>query len=285
MTKQESSKSSKQITTATTSSEFNLTSKVFFWPEQVKSKMKSDDHNACLKYVEEVLKKYDQQIVNYQAQLKQIKERFINIFTSEMEEVVIKFVLRYGVSLHKIIIENEIATVEHNYKDHLIQLEFYNEQPNNYQKEVFENLRTARHDKEMAKLEVAILKQSVIHNHLPKSFQSLDIPTSISLNTINDPRIRQRLYEKCQKILQKTKSDMMLVYIAAAETKMNETQEKFNKLLVDMQDRQHSGPDNKRLTKNMISIMEKRFKNINEHIIHLYKVKLHYFDVAPMVKN
>ncbi|CAF3713728.1 unnamed protein product [Rotaria sp. Silwood1] len=296
MTKQASSKSSKVITTATTSNEFNITSKVLFWSEQVKSKMKADgdtvatdsnadDHNACLKYVEDVLKKYDKQIVDYQAQLKQTKEHFMNIFTSEMEEVVIKFVLRYGVSLHKIIIENEIAAVEHSYKDHLIQLEFYSEQPNTYQKEVFENLTTARRDKEMAKLEVAILKQCVIHNHLPKSFQSLDIPTSISLNSINDLRIRQRLYEKCQKILQRTKSEMMLVYIDLAETKMNETKEKFNKVRIDMQHIQHSGPPTKRLTENMISIMEKRFKNINERLLHLYKMKLHYFDVAPMVKN
>ncbi|CAF2972146.1 unnamed protein product [Rotaria sp. Silwood2] len=296
MRTQESSKSSNQKMTATTSSEFNLTSKVLFWPEQVKSKMKADgyttatdsnadDHNACLKYVEEVLKNYDKQIVDYQVQLKQTKERFMNIFTSDMEEVVIKFVLRYGVSLYKLIIENQIAAVEHSYKDHLIKSEFYSEEPNNYQQQVFENLTTARRDKEMAKLEVAILKQCTIHNHLPTSFQSLDIPTSISLNSINDPRIRQRLYEKCQKILQQTKSEMMLVYITVAEIKMNETKEKFNKVLTDMQDTQHSGPDSKRLTKNMISIMERHFKNINERIIHLYKMKLHYFDVAPMVKN
>ncbi|CAF4429471.1 unnamed protein product, partial [Rotaria sp. Silwood2] len=67
---QEPSKSSNQKMTATTSGEFNLTLKVLFWPEQVKSKMKADgyttatdsnadDHNACLKYVEEVLKNYD----------------------------------------------------------------------------------------------------------------------------------------------------------------------------------------------------------------------------------
>ncbi|CAF5188488.1 unnamed protein product, partial [Rotaria sp. Silwood1] len=85
MTKQASSKSSKVITTATTSNEFNITSKVLFWSEQVKSKMKADgdtvatdsnadDHNACLKYVEDVLKKYDKQIVDYQALLKQTKE-------------------------------------------------------------------------------------------------------------------------------------------------------------------------------------------------------------------
>ncbi|CAF1336883.1 unnamed protein product [Rotaria sordida] len=284
------------ITTATTSSEFDSTSKVLLWPNEVKTKMKADgiktttdsnadDYNACLKYVKEVLEKYEKEIVDYQAQLKQIKERFMNIFTNEMEEAIMKFVQRYGVSLYKLIIEEQIAVVKYDYKNRLIQLEFYHEEPNCYQQQVFENLTVARREKETAKFEVAILKQRAIHNHLPKSFQSLDIPTSISLNNINDPRIRQQLYEKCEKILQKTKSEMMLVYIAVAETKMNETKEKFNKDMADMQDIQHSGPHTKRLTQNMVAIMNRRFQNINERLVNLYKLKLHYFDVAPMAKN
>ncbi|CAF4210709.1 unnamed protein product, partial [Rotaria sordida] len=101
------------ITTATTSSEFDSTSKVLLWPNEVKTKMKgdgiktttdsnADDYNACLKYVEEALEKYEKEIVDYQAQLKQIKERFMNIFTSEMEEAIMKFVQHYGVSLYKL---------------------------------------------------------------------------------------------------------------------------------------------------------------------------------------
>ncbi|CAF4216961.1 unnamed protein product, partial [Rotaria sordida] len=256
MRNKESPRISRAINTATTSSEFDVTSKVLLWLNEVKSKMKNDgyktttdsnadDYNACLKYIEEVLEKYDKQIVDYQAQLKQIKERFMNIFTSEMEEAIMKFVQHYGVSLYKLIIEGQIAAVKYDYKDRLIQLEFYHEEPNYYQQQVFENLTEAKCQKETTKFEVAILKQRAIHNHLPKSFQSLYIPTSISLNSINDPRIRQHLYEKSEKILQRTKSEMMLVYIAVAETKMNETKEKFDKDMADMQDIQHSGPHTK----------------------------------------
>ncbi|CAF4898671.1 unnamed protein product, partial [Rotaria socialis] len=72
------------------------------------------------------------------------------------------------------------------------------------------------------------------YKNLPKSFDSLRIPTPIDLNTITDSNLRQRLNEQCQKILQRTTSDMMLVYIAIAETKYNEWQIKFDKAINDM---------------------------------------------------
>ncbi|CAF4592425.1 unnamed protein product, partial [Rotaria magnacalcarata] len=68
----------------------------------------------------------------------------------------------------------------------------------------------------------------------PKSFDSLRIPTPIDLNTIHDVNLRQRLNEQCQKILQRTTSNMMLIYIAIAETKYNEWQTKFDKAMNDM---------------------------------------------------
>lgn len=134
-------------------------------------------------------------------------------------------------------------------------------------------------------MEVAILKQRLLHNHLPKSFESLQIPASIELNKINDPKLRQQFSEKCKKILQRTKSDMMIVNVAIAEAKVKELTEKFDKDMHDMRDNQLIAASHQRFSQQMMSIMEQRFKILNERLLCLYKLKLRFFELAPMAKN
>ena len=88
--------------------------------------------------------------------------------------------------------------------------------------------------------EVAVLKQRLTHHHLSKTFQSLQIPP-ISLDTIQDLTICQRLQGGTEKISQQTKLDMMLVYLEAAEAKMNEKRIDFDKMMTEMKNIQHSG--------------------------------------------
>ena len=132
---------------------------------------------------------------------------------------------------------------------------------------------------------MAILKQRLVYNHLPKSFESLQIPEPISLHTIVDRNIRQRLTERCEKILQRTKSDMMAVYIATQEGKMNEYRMKFETDMTEMKQDQRRGPTHKKLTQTMVDILERRFRNNNERLISLYKLKMRFFGKAPTVKN
>ncbi|CAM4837257.1 unnamed protein product, partial [Rotaria magnacalcarata] len=192
------------------------------------------DAEVCLDCVERVLMKYDQQTIFYQEHLKEIKARIGNSMTEEIENAIMAYVQQQGLSLYRIHIDKSIASVEYDYKDQLIKLEFYEQRTNRYQKEVFENLFQLKRETEQTKLDIAILKQRLAYKHLPKSFDSLRIPTPIDLDTITDSNLRQRLNEQCQKILQRTTSDMMLVYIAISETKYNEWQTKFDKAMNDM---------------------------------------------------
>ncbi|CAF1571120.1 unnamed protein product, partial [Rotaria sordida] len=162
---------------------------------------------------------------------------------------------------------------------------YYQQNPNEYQKQIFENLTKAKYEKETSKFDVAILKQRIVYNHLPQSFESLKIPPPISFDTITDTMTCQRLKDRCEKILQRTKSEMMMIYVTTAETKMNEYEKKFDTDLAKMKENQCSGPSHKKLTQTMLNIMERRFKNINERLICLYKLKLRFFVNAPTVKN
>ncbi|CAF1468680.1 unnamed protein product, partial [Rotaria sordida] len=268
------------------------TSTLLLWPLEVKQRMidrgqttASDpneiDHASCLNYVQRVLQKFRNQTEHYQAQLKERKKRLNNCWTCEIGEAITKFVQRHVTPIYKVPTEGQIAIVQYDYNDRLIQLEYYQQNPNEYQKQIFENLTQAKYEKETSKFDVAILKQRIVYNHLPQSFESLKIPPPISFDTITDTMTCQRLKDRCEKILQRTKSEMMMIYITTAEAKMNEYEKKFDTDLAKMKENQCSGPSHKKLTQTMLNIMERRFQNINERLTCLYKLKLRFFVKAP----
>ncbi|CAF4488794.1 unnamed protein product [Rotaria sp. Silwood2] len=272
------------------------TTTLSLWPKEVKTKMiargrttVSDpneiDHDSCLDYVQRVLQKFRNQTEHYQGQLKERIQYLDKYWTCEIEEAITKFVQQHIAAVDKVTTKGLIATVEYDYNDRLIQLEYDQQNPNEYQKQIFENLTQAKYENETSKFDVAILKHRIVYNHLPQSFESLHIPTPISLDTINDRNIRQRLMDRCEKILQQTKSDMMIVYITTAEAKMDQYQKKFDTEMAKMKENQCTGPPDKKLTLTMLNIMERRFKNINERLMCLYKLKLRFFVKAPTVKN
>ena len=141
----------------------------------------------------------------------------------------------------------------------------------------FENLARLKLRKEEARMIVTIEKQRLVYSCLPHSFNSLDISSSFSFDKVQDKYTRQRLTERYDKALQQTKSDMMLVSVAVAEAKMDETQKKFDDERSTIKNDQQSGSVYKKLTSTIMYILEQRFHNIERHLIHLYQLKLPFF--------
>ena len=118
--------------------------KISLWADEVKSKIiahdptktidsKDIDQDSYVAYVNRVLEKFQNQLVYYESQLEQQKQKLNNSLTSEIEEAIRKFVQQNGIALYKISIDGLIATVEYDYKDQLIRLEFEKENPNEFQ--------------------------------------------------------------------------------------------------------------------------------------------------------
>lgn len=264
-------------------------------PSDVKAKIiKSSDkrlshhqitNDICLEYVSKTLRQFRNQNTNFYNELRQRKQRLINSFTPEMEETIDQFVEQHGTAFHRVPIERQISQVEYEFKDRLIELEFYEQSPTTYQIEVFQNIAKLKLDKETAKMSVAILKQRLAYNHLPSSFESLRIPEPISLSTIENETIRQRLNERYHKVIQRAKSDMLNVYIATEQVKADEAVKKFDQDYEEMKYFLRSGPTHEKLTPTMLTLLQKRLKYTNEHIIHLYDLKIRFFAKAPTDKN
>ena len=52
-----------------------------------------------------------------------------------------------------------------------------------------------------------------------------------------------------------------------------------------MNELQRSGPPHKELTRTMLDVWDRRFRNINDRLEQLYKLKIRFFVKAPMIKN
>ncbi len=267
-----------------------------YWPMDIKLRMiqrgqttatdpKHIDHESCLDYVQRVLLKFDQQIKFYQNQYRILKQRIQSFITDKIEDSIVTFVRQNGISLYRIYIDKSIASIEYDYKDQLIQFEFRRECPNSYQKQTFETLFQLKRATEEAKFDIAILKQRIAHKQLPKSFHTIRIPTTINFNTIQDNNVRQRLQDQCEKILQRTTSDMMLVSIALAETKFNECQIKFDKEMTKMKKNQQIDDFYERFNQKTLDLLYRRLSLLDERLMCVYNLKLRFFDKAPTVMN
>jgi hypothetical protein len=132
---------------------------------------------------------------------------------------------------------------------------------------------------------VALLKQRVVHNDLPESINTLQIPPPSSFHTSSDKESHQYLSNRYVKIIDQAKSDMMSVYIATAEAYMHECQVKFDTQLAQMKEDQHSGPTERRMSQQMIKAMKRRYKNLTDHFQYLHDLKVCVFTKNPAVKT
>ncbi|CAF1454496.1 unnamed protein product, partial [Rotaria sordida] len=122
--------------------------------------------------------------------------------------------------------------------------------------------------------EFALLKQRITHNYLPMSFDKLQISMPTPINTIMDTETAQSLKGRYDKILQRTKADMMQIYIGAADIRANQCRFLFNNAMNKLKENESTHPSDRILTKVMFDVLIKRFNNISEHLVSIYKLKL-----------
>ena len=140
-------------------------------------------------------------------------------------------------------------------------------------------------DQQKAYYDVALLKQRVLHNQLPQPFQTIQLPVPPGLKTIRNENHRQRLTDRYDKLLQRTKSETIMVHLEIAEIKLQEIQETFDAQMNRIKHGQGSLPVHVRFTPKMIDVVKRRFQLYEKRLSHSYESKLHFFVSAPTVTN
>ena len=112
----------------------NIRIELFIWPLELKLTMlknkattatnaKEIDNDTCLNYVYRILGKIVDRITYHQTKLEEKKSRLENFFTSEMEEIITRFIEQQEIPF-QIQTERKVALIEYDYKDQLFELEF-----------------------------------------------------------------------------------------------------------------------------------------------------------------
>ena len=105
------------------------------------------------------------------------------------------------------------------------------------------------------------------------------MPTSIT--SISDVTIRQRLTNEYQYIIDKAKADLMKVLTSATRAKKMDSELDFQKQMAEIWKKQHQLHMNERLTNVLLTLIEKRQKNIIECIKNIYELKARFLIRLP----
>lgn len=139
---------------------------------------------------------------------------------------------------------------------------------------------------ETAKIEVELLKQRVIHHYLSPLFDSFQLPTLLpALETIQDESIRQRLIYRYEQLIQRTKSEIILIHISSAEVKMNETNKQFENDQKQFLYKLRTSYCSSTLKRTLTEIMDRRFNLVEQRLKTLLDLKVHFFVKAPTVNK
>ncbi|CAF1532710.1 unnamed protein product [Rotaria magnacalcarata] len=91
-----------------------------------------DQQIACENLLDERLQKMKRQIEYYEKELDEKQSTFIR-FTSTIQETIEIHVQTYGIKLLKMKRDLKLALVNYDYDSKMLQREYFQEQPNNYQ--------------------------------------------------------------------------------------------------------------------------------------------------------
>ncbi|CAF4636596.1 unnamed protein product, partial [Rotaria magnacalcarata] len=221
-----------------------------FWPMQVQSLMLTQ-HKLTMNDTDTTSKTTTPMEID-------TKKSTDYLFTSTIQEAIEIHVQKYGIKALEMKRDLKLALINYDYDSEMLQREYFQEQPNNYQIEVARCLSTAKAEVEKSKRTLLELKYRVFYNKPPDSFDS---PGTL-MPTLNHGD--QRLFDKHEKAIQRRKLDLMTVKIAEAETKFYHSLKRFDHELATMWKNYRDLVKNQGMPTTLTNLIENRLKNITD---------------------
>ncbi|CAF4185815.1 unnamed protein product [Rotaria sordida] len=170
--------------------------------------------------------------------------------------------------------EHKIQLIHYDYHIQALKLEYYRHDPNVYQKNIMKQLCCSKYEQELTKQEFDLLQQQINYYNSPcQSFECSSISQSELINSIQDPNIRQELFNQYQKIAEQSRLDMFNLYLKSAKIQMDECKKKFDADMKKLWHDQRSSFDNGKLSPVMINLIEQRCNKIGDRIRCTYVFK------------
>ena len=266
------------------------------WPDKLKSIIMDDpdvlagdkanlSNSTCLNYVNQMLARFRAETLSYQTQIEQKRQLLQTDLTDQIEQKIIKLVDEYGTALYAIVNEGFIAAVRFTFKERIIELEFERKDTMHLCTRAFQTVVKSRTATERAAAEVKMLKARVVHQQIAPVLGSFQIVPPQDLQTIQDETLRQCLTYRYEQLLQRTKSELMLMHIRTAEIKANEVLKQFDNDHKQFFQKLRESYSESSLKTNLTNIMGQRFDLIEQRFQTLLDLKIRFFVKAPTVNK
>ena len=256
------------------------TSDLSIWPEEVKKSMLQEnvseiDSDMCLAHTKKYLERLNDNLKRFEMEKNQCKERWIE-FTSQMDQKIEQYVFENFIRQVDLRLQSQLIRIEYQHRDRLLELEFESLQPSTDQLHFYQQFCAIKSEHERNRINVDLLKQYVFYKKCPPSFdQQYRLPIPNELQSINDPSTRSTLSNRYEQIIQQTKSDLIVIHISIAEAKLRQSQDILQQYQQRLSEQQ--------LTFDMLTVLERRLKDYQEHLKQLYQIKMNFFVLAPTV--
>ncbi len=101
--------------------------------EMIEVNIDQIDHQTCLNYARNILRQFTERKLQYQTQLNEKKYSFKNSFNPKMEDTLRQFIEQRELLFIRLQFQSKISIVNYDYRDRLVELEYHQLKPNQYQ--------------------------------------------------------------------------------------------------------------------------------------------------------
>ena len=131
-----------------------------------------------------------------------------------------------------------------------------------------------KYQQTMADNELRRLQQHIAHYSSPaQSFDCSFMCPVAFIDSIQKMEMRQQLLAECRSLAEQSRTAMFALTMETAEAEKNDYKKKYDEMLKTMWSERHVSPANEKMSIQMIDLIEKRCKKIDERIECIYKFK------------
>lgn len=150
-----------------------------------------------------------------------------------------------------------------------------------FQLQIVKQICSVTYEKEKAEHELSLYQLDLLYKNFPKRLYTLEKSPLNLITSLSDPVIRQQLSDQYQRIVERTKADLLFVYTCAVDMNKDYTQKKSNQTIAEMWKNQHQQSVHEQFTPTMLTIIEQRQKNIIECVRTIYHLKGDFYVEVP----
>ncbi|CAF3964179.1 unnamed protein product [Rotaria sp. Silwood1] len=249
------------------------------WPKEINALVQKPTHinnknenDFYMNFINDRLRVLDNKLKEYEYELiKRINS--ISGYSLQVQHLIETYV-EQNLSTLRLEIEHKIQLIHYDYHIQALKLEYYRHHPNEYQKRIMKQLCCSKYEQELTKQEFDLLQQKINYYNSPcQSFECSSISQSELIDSIQDPNIRQNLFNQYKKIAEQSRQDMFNLYLKSAKIQMDECKKKFDADMKKLWYDRRSTADNKEISPLMINLIEQRCNIIADRIRCTYVVK------------